>query len=70
LLAQKKSVSKMSAVIQDQASLYFYDFNQEVSDKILSTAPSLDSDDVETVWILYSNPEMKVFGPNDSLRSP
>lgn len=67
LFVPKKSVSPLQKVIQLRAGLYFYMRNTAVEEKIVLTAPTLDEDDVETAWLLYQKPEIKVFGPNHML---
>jgi hypothetical protein len=65
LFVFKKSVSSLRDVTQLGAGLYYYSQEPAVEAKVMSTAPNLDEDDVETVWLLYQNQGMVVFGPND-----
>ena len=55
----------MRAVIQGGTGLYCYERVSELEALILGAAEELDQDDVDAAWLLYNNPDMVVFGPND-----
>lgn len=65
LLASKHSISSIRDVTQKNAGMYYYERVAELERTIIETAPELDQDDLDTAWILYKNPEIKVLGPND-----
>jgi hypothetical protein len=65
LSVPKKSVSTLRAVIQLRAGKYFYKQDMAIENLIKSAARPLDEDDINTAWLLYLNPELCVFGPND-----
>lgn len=65
LCVPKKSVSPFRAVIQLRAGMYFYKQNTAIENLTISAARPLDDDDVNTAWLLYQNPELSVFGPNN-----
>lgn len=64
LYAHRCTLSSLKHVIQKKAGLYFYLRNEEIESLIFSSAPTIDTDDVETAWLLYLNPDLQVFGPN------
>lgn len=64
LFVPRRSISLMHDVIQLTAGLYRYEQNTEVEAIILRDVLELDEEDIETVWFLYLNQDIKVFGPN------
>jgi hypothetical protein len=65
LFVEKNTVSPMDDVRMLEAGMYFYSRIPVVETKVIECAPALDEADVEAAWMLYQNPDMKVFGPND-----
>ena len=65
LAVPKKSVSPLQAVIQLRAGMFFYQQDTAIENVIISAAQPLDDDDVNNAWLLYQNPELCVFGPNN-----
>jgi hypothetical protein len=68
LFVPKTSVSPLHSVIQLRAGLYHYVRVPVVEARIIATAPQFDEDDIDTAWLLYQNPALKVFGPNNMLK--
>lgn len=60
----KSAVISLYDVIQFLPGQSYYERVVKVENLILSTAPDLDPADVEAAWMLYQNPDLKVFGPN------
>lgn len=69
LYVPSRSVSPLRKVIQLRAGLYHYVRVHVLEDKIITSAPSLDEDDVAAAWLLYQNLELRVFGPNNISRT-
>lgn len=65
LYVPKKSVSPLRAVIQLRAGMFFYQQDTALENAIVSAAQHLDDGDVNTAWLLYQNPALRVFGPNN-----
>jgi hypothetical protein len=65
LFVLKSSVSPLHNVIQFRAGLYHYVRVPVLETTIIATAPQFDENDIDTAWLLYQNPELKVFGPNN-----
>lgn len=66
LYVDKRSVSSLKAVIQQHAGLHFYKRVPAVEKRVFDEAPALDPADLAAAWLLYQNPNMLVFGPNDA----
>ena len=64
LFVSKNTVSLLKDVIQFDAGMYYYSRDRALESLILSTAPVLDADDIETAWLIFQNPNLAVFGPN------
>ena len=67
LLLPYDQVATYKDVAQKQAGLAYYERDAKLERLVLSEAnsTSLDPDDVDRVWLLYENPDIKTFGPND-----
>lgn len=65
LFVPSRSVSPLQKVIQLRAGLYHYARVPHLEEKIITTAPGLDEEDIATAWLLYQNQELRVFGPNN-----
>lgn len=62
-------ISPLKKVIQGHSGgLFYYEQNEALQEKILSAAEPLDQEDLELAWMLYQNPDIVVFGPNDVVR--
>ncbi|WP_432263377.1 hypothetical protein [Cupriavidus sp. TMH.W2] len=68
LAAQATQISSLKQVTMKNKGLFFYQHNSEVERRILRDARSLDQEDLDALLILYRNPHVQVFGPNDQNR--
>jgi hypothetical protein len=65
LVVPKTAVSPMRDVIQLRAGLFHYLRVPVLEAKIIAAASPLDEGDINTAWLLYQNPTLQVFGPNN-----
>ncbi|MFZ4856088.1 MAG: hypothetical protein ACOYL3_06795 [Desulfuromonadaceae bacterium] len=65
LFVLKTAVSPMRDVIQLRAGLFHYLRVPTLEAKIIAVASPLDDGDANTAWLLYQNPTLQVFGPNN-----
>lgn len=65
LLARKSCISSYKAVAQGHAGLFFYESNDSARRAIGVVAPP-DPEDLAAARVLYSNPHLEVFGPNNT----
>lgn len=65
LFVPKSSVSPLRDVIQLRVGLYYYARVVELEARVIAASSPLDDDDLATVWLLYRNQELQLFGPNN-----
>ncbi len=59
-----KQISPFATVVQKNAGLFYYQQNQAMQDHILAGFVPDDSD-IEMLWLIYNNPDVNIFGPNN-----
>jgi len=65
LAVPRKAISPLRDVIQLRAGLFHYLRVPVLEAKIIAAASPLDEGDINTAWLLYQNPTLQVFGPNN-----
>lgn len=65
LFIAKDTVSPLKDVAREHTGMYYYERVQALEKKILGSSHPPDPQDIKTVFMLFDNPGMVVFGPND-----
>ncbi|WP_425952937.1 hypothetical protein [Ralstonia pseudosolanacearum] len=65
LVATAAQLSSLSQVTKDHAGLFCYQRNEELERGIRDTAGGIDEADLRALILIYENPDVMVFGPND-----
>ncbi|QOX80888.1 lasso peptide biosynthesis protein (plasmid) [Trichlorobacter lovleyi] len=67
LLEKKQDSKSLRETAKGRVGDFYYERNVVLEKKIMETSQAADPGDIETVLLLFNNPGVIVFGPNDMI---